>query len=163
MPGIYDVTMLGFNYRMNELAAAIGIAQLKKVPGFLKARAANTTVLRAQLAEIDEVELLWVGDERFVSSHYCTAAILNDPTAPRRFEIVAKLKAAGVGTSVYYPAAVPNLTYYKQKYSIADGVYPHASRISNNCIALPVGPHLDAEDMRYVADTLKRAIKETGK
>jgi dTDP-4-amino-4,6-dideoxygalactose transaminase len=96
-----------------------------------------------------------------VSSHYCTAAILNKETAPRRFEIVEKLKAAGVGTSVYYPVAVPHLAYYKQKYKTPDGAFPHASRISNDNIALPVGPHLGPDDMKYIAMALKKAIKET--
>jgi perosamine synthetase len=161
VPGVYDVKILGFNYRMNELAAAIGIEQLRKIRTFLDARAANTAVLRRYLAEIDEVGLLWAGDERFVSSHYCTVALLDDSTAKRRFDIVTRLKAAGVGTSVYYPAAVPHLSYYKQKYGYADGMFPRASRISRNGIAFPVGPHLGADDMHYMAEALKNAIKET--
>lgn len=161
IPGVYDVVQLGFNYRMNELAAALGVEQLKKVRSFLSARAENTKELRKGLAEIAEIELLSSGDERRVSSHYCTAAILDDGAAPRRFEIIQKLKAAGVGTSVYYPMAVPHLRYYKEKYGTVEGAYPHASRISNNSIALPVGPHLDGDDMRYIVTALKSAIQET--
>ena len=161
VPGIYDVTMLGYNYRMNELAAALGVEQMKKVGSFLAARTENTRALRAALGKIDEVELLWAGDTRIVSSHYCTAAILDDRTAPHRFEIVRRLNEAGVGTSVYYPNAVPHMTYYKQKYGTPEGAFPHATRISNQSIALPVGPHLDPSDMEYIADTLKTAIKET--
>lgn len=161
VPGIYDVTMLGYNYRLNELAAALGVEQVKKLPAFLEARRENTAVLRDALAEIDEVGLLWAGDDRFVSSHYCTAAILDDATAPRRFEIVRGLNAAGVGTSVYYPRPVPHMTYYREKYELPVDAFPNAARISNQSIALPVGPHLGADDMRYVATTLKNVIKET--
>ena len=161
VPGVYDVTMLGFNYRMNELAAALGIEQIKKAAGFLQARAENTRILRAALAEIDEIELLWAGDTRFVSSHYCTAAILNDAVAPRRFEIVARLKEAGIGTSVYYPRAVPQMTYYREKYGHPAGAFPHAERISDQSIALPVGPHLTGEDMVAIAAALKTAIRDS--
>lgn len=161
VPGVYDVTMLGFNYRMNELAAALGIEQIKKAEGFLKARAENTKVLREALAEIDEVDLLWAGDARFVSSHYCTAAILKDAVAPRRFEIVGQLKQAGIGTSVYYPRAVPQMTYYREKYGHPAGAFPQAERISDQSIALSVGPHLDGGDMLAIAAALKDAIRAT--
>jgi perosamine synthetase len=161
IPGVYDVTMLGFNYRMNELEAALGRVQMQRLPGFLAKRAANAAVLRAGLAEIAEVELLSAGDNIRESSNYCVAAILDDATAPRRFEIIAKLKAFGVGTSVYYPAAVPHMKYYKEKYNAPAGAFPHASRISNQSIALSVGPHLDSEDMAYTVKSLKIAIKET--
>jgi len=161
IPGVYDVTMLGFNYRMNELEAALGSVQMRRLPGFLEKRAANAAALRAGLAEIAEVELLSAGDNTRQSSNYCVAAILNDATAPRRSDIIAKLKSLGVGTSVYYPAAVPYMAYYRQKYNTRDGAFPHAARISNQSIALSVGPHLDAEDMAYTVKSLKTALKET--
>jgi dTDP-4-amino-4,6-dideoxygalactose transaminase len=161
IPGIYDVTMLGFNYRMNEIEAAIGIEQLKRVPGFLAQRRRNDAVLRARLAELSEIELLSAGDADHVHSNYCLAAILDDRIAPRRYEIIAHLRNSGVGTSVYYPVAVPHLSYYKAKYGTRDGAFPVASRISNQSIALSVGPHLSEDDMLYVADALKRAIRET--
>jgi dTDP-4-amino-4,6-dideoxygalactose transaminase len=161
IPGVYDVTMLGFNYRMNELEAALGRVQLRRLPGFLAKRAANATVLRAGLAEIAEVELLSAGDNMLESSNYCVAAILDDATAPRRFDIIASLKARGVGTSVYYPKAVPHMKYYWEKYKTARGAFPHASRISNQSIALSVGPHLDQDDMLYTVASLKAAIRET--
>jgi perosamine synthetase len=161
IPGVYDVTMLGFNYRMNELEAALGRVQLRRLPGFLAKRATNAAVLRAGLAEIPEVELLAAGDNMLESSNYCVAAILDDGTAARRFEIIAKLKGLGVGTSVYYPAAVPHMKYYRDKYNTVPGAFPHASRISNQSIALSVGPHLDQDDMAYTVNSLKTAIRET--
>jgi len=161
IPGIYDVDMLGLNYRMNELAAAIGIEQLKRVAGFLAKRAENMRALRQGMVEIEEVELLDAGDAERVSSNYCLAAILDDKTAPFRFEIIRALNEAGIGTSVYYPSAVPYLSYYKDKYQIPEGAFPVASRISNQSIALSVGPHLTIDDMQYVVDEFKSAIRKT--
>ena len=46
VPGIYDVTMLGYNYRMSEVAAALGVEQIKRVDDFLAKRARNAAVLR---------------------------------------------------------------------------------------------------------------------
>lgn len=161
VPGVYDVNMLGYNYRMNEIEAALGIEQLKRVPSFLERRAENAGVLRRELQEIAEIATLSDGDGVFQHSNYCVSVVLDDATAPLRFEIISKLKSTGVGTSVYYPTAVPHMTYYKQKYATPDGAFPAASKISNQSIALSVGPHLDGDDMAYTAKMLKIAIKES--
>src|SRR5215831_8317778 len=163
VPGVYDVTMLGYNYRMSEIAAAIGTEQLKRVDGFLASRAHNSKALRTGLAQIDEVTVLAEGGGDFGHSHYCVVAVLDDRTAYQRTSIIASLQAAGVGTSVYYPQAVPHMTYYREKYKTKAGEYPHASRISNPSIALTVGPHVDEEDMRYTARALKDAIARAAK
>ena len=50
---------------------------------------------------------------------------------------------AGVGTSVYYPKAVPHMSYYREKYETPAGAFPNASRISDQSISFTVGPHVD--------------------
>lgn len=160
VPGVYDVTMLGFNYRMNEIEAAIGIEQVMRLDGILATRERNYRALHRALGEIDEISLLATGDGVFQSSYYCLAILLNRRLADLRFEFVSKLNAAGVGTSVYYPKAVPDLTYYREKYGFAPGSFPNASWISDASIALPVAPHLDEDDMAYIAQAVKAAITE---
>ena len=71
---------------------------------------------------------------------------------------MAALKAAGVGTSIYYPKPVPHMTYYRKKYEFNDGTFPAAARISGHGIALPVGPHLGSEDMHYIVEQVKHAL-----
>jgi len=159
VPGLYDVNMLGYNYRMNEIEAALGVEQLKRVPGFLRRRWENDAVLRRELADIDEISFLSAGGGDYEHAHYCMVAVLSDAISSKRFDIIASLRGAGVGTSVYYPGPVPHLTYYKEKYDLGDVPFPSAARISNQSIALSVGPHLDGDDMRYIATTLKSAIK----
>jgi len=160
VPGVYDVTMLGFNYRMNEIEAAIGIEQLKRLDGILTVRQRNYRALHRALSEIDEITLLQTSNGVFESSYYCLSILLNARLAALRFELVSKLNAVGIGTSVYYPKAVPHLTYYREKYGFAPERFPNASWISDASIALPVGPHLDEDDMAYIASTLRAAISE---
>jgi perosamine synthetase len=160
VPGVYDVTMLGFNYRMNEIEAAIGIEQMKRLEDILAIRGRNYRALHRTLREIDEIALLETGSGDFQSSYYCLSILLNARLAGLRFELVSKLNAAGVGTSVYYPKAVPDLTYYREKYGFAPGSFPNASWISDASIALPVGPHLNEDDMAYIAATVRAAILE---
>lgn len=158
IPGIYDVTMLGFNYRMSEIHAAIGIEQLKKIDNFLLQRQINYNLLSAGLREIPEISIFKSTSGDFVSSYYCHSILLNDIIAPKRFEVVKYLNENGIGTSVYYPRPVPHLTYYRQKYGFSLKSFPVAAKISANSIALPVGPHLNEEDMNYIVQNLKEAI-----
>ncbi|MFQ5648575.1 MAG: DegT/DnrJ/EryC1/StrS family aminotransferase [bacterium] len=158
VPGVYDVDMLGFNYRMSELHAAIGLEQIRRMDDFLRARKENYARLTAGLEQIEEISLFQSSHAEFESSHYCHAVLLNGSLAGNRFEIVTALKDAGVGTSVYYPRAVPHLTYYREKHGYTDSSFPVAAWISDSSIALPVGPHLSPEDMDYVVDSLKKAI-----
>ncbi len=159
IPGVYDVTMLGFNYRMNEISAAIGIVQTRRVSEFLAQRKRNYELLANKLAELPELSLLQSTHGDFVSSYYCLSAILNKSLAPKRFDIVSHMNGvSGVQTSVYYPRPVPHFTYYSDKYGYGKDTFPNAARISNDSIALSVGPHLTEEQMLYTAEAMKKAI-----
>lgn len=158
IPGIYDVTMLGFNYRMSEIHAAIGIEQLKKIDDFLRRRQNNYDTLSTGLREVSEISVFKSTSGDFISSYYCHSILLNDIIAPKRFEIVKYLNGNGIGTSIYYPRPVPHFTYYRQKYGFSLRSFPVAAKISANSIALPVGPHLNEEDMNYIVQNLKEAI-----
>jgi perosamine synthetase len=159
IPGSYDVTALGFNYRMSEVHAAIGIEQIKRVPEFLARRKENYDALTAGLREIEEIALFRSSRDHFQSSCYCHSIQLKGALISRRFEIIRYLNEKGIGTSVYYPRAVPHFTYYREKYGYGEDSFPTAAAISNTSIALPVGPHLDGDDMRYITTVLKEAIR----
>ena len=158
IPGIYDVTALGFNYRLSEIQAAIGIEQLKRMETFLKRRKENYEALSKGLAEVSEVRQFQSSHGDYQSSHYCLSLLLQESLLSKRFEIVEFLKKNGVGTSVYYPQPVPRMTYYKNKYHYDEKSFPVASWISQASISLPVGPHLDPEDMKTIVETVKDAI-----
>lgn len=163
VPGVYDVTMLGYNYRMNEIQAAIGIAQVKRLDYFLAKRKENYEVLYDKLKEMSEITLLKSSHGKFQSSYYCMTIILNDDCANKRFEIVNLLNEKGIGTSVYYPKPVPHMKYYKEKYGYPEESFPVASWISYNSIALPVGPHLSTDDMDYIAEGVKNSLLKVKK
>lgn len=160
VPGVYDVIDLGFNYRMSEIHAAIGIVQLRKMPAFLARRETNYRALSQALAGLAGVTLLGASTNRLVSSHYCLAAMLAPGLAKKRPEIMAGLSAHGVGASVYYPHPVPRMTYYARKHGWSGGSFPNAAWLADSSIALTVGPHADADDMAYMAASLKSVLAE---
>ncbi len=159
VPGIYDVTNLGMNYRMSEMQAALGRGQVEKIPDILKARKANFTLLKARLCEGNDVHVLDTPQTRLENSHYCLIAVLKGDLAEKRDEIVLALKERKIGTSVYYPHPVARLQYYREKYGYVPGQCPGAETISDEAIALPVGPHLDSSDINHLADTLKSLMR----
>lgn len=161
IPGMYDAVALGFNYRMSEVHAAIGIEQMKKLPNFLLQRRENHERLVAGLKEVPGVTVLpQPMDERFCSSHYCLGMMLDEGKADKRPTLMKVLGEKGVGTSIYYPQPVPRMTYYREKYGYEEDRYVNAAAISDRIIALPVGPHLTLADMDYIVQATKKTWSE---
>jgi len=160
VPGIYDVVTLGYNFRMNELQAAIGIEQVKKLDRFLAARTANFDALDAGLREMPQITLFDRAGDGFVSSHYCFNMMLDADKADRRTDVIQALNARGIGTSVHYPGPVPQTTYYRDRFGHKPEDHPAANWISNCSIALPVGPHLDESHMATIVAAVKDVISE---
>ena len=163
IPGVYDVTMLGLNYRMSDINAALGRRQLSRISELLERRRKNFTQLKNGLSKVPDLSIIDSQDEDAASSHYCLSVVLKGPLGPLRDRVVKKLNSLGVQTSVYYPHPVPDLQYYRQKYRNPDHGYPSAAEISQRSIALPVGPHLWADDMDYIAQRLTETLQEVGR
>lgn len=160
LPGTYDVPGVGLNYRMNEMSAALGIRQLRRLPEFLGARRRNYARLAAGLAELERVAVLGAGRSVEHSACYCLVLMLDAAVAARRTELMLRLGRDGVGCSVYYPAALPCMSYYRETYHTGESTAPNAAHISNASIALPVGPHVGPDDVDYIVARVRAAVKE---
>jgi dTDP-4-amino-4,6-dideoxygalactose transaminase len=160
IPGIYDVLSLGLNYRMNEIQAAIGTEQLRRLKSFLTTRSENFERLYALLNGIPELRLFRREPANADHSYYCLSILLEAKFAAKRVQFIEALKTKGVGTSVYYPKPVPLLSYYRNKYGHLPQEFPAALQVSESSVAFPVGPHLNGEDMVYIADSIKSSIRE---
>jgi perosamine synthetase len=159
-PGVYDVVTLGYNYRMNEVEAAVGLTQLAKLDAFQAARAANYAALKAELDAVEELTVFAPVRGKARSTHYCLNAILPRDGSIDRDVVVAELKAAGIGTSVHYPRAVPLMSYYREKYGYRDGQFPNAEWLAEQTISLPVGPHLGEGDPARIGRAMRDAIRK---
>ncbi len=161
IPGIYDAPELGFNYRMSELHAALGIEQIKKLPDFLHQRKENFEALSSQLHDVGGLTVLpQPNDERFESSHYCLSILLDESIQAHRPTIMKQLSDIEIGSSIYYPHPVPRISYYRNKYGYDQRQFKNAASISDRTIALPVGPHLNTEDMLFIGDSLTKIIRK---
>ena len=159
--GAYEVEHLGLNYRLGELNAALGVEQMKRLPQFLEHRERIYDALHSALSEVDGLTPLDSGHEGDLrASHYCLVAMVDPPLDVRREELIERLKAEGIGTSVYYPKSLPDTAYYRGKYGYEPGSCPVATAISNTSVAFPVGPHVQESDVDRIAVTVKEAIAE---
>lgn len=159
IPGMYDVPMLGLNYRMSEMQAALGRVQLGRVQEILDRRRANFDSLKRGLSEIPGLTILDSQLPEAQSSHYCLSLVLDRADRDQRDQVVTRLNAAGIGTSIYYPHPVPRLAYYRNKYGYDAGRYRQAAQISDQSIALPVGPHITEADLEFIMENLHLALR----
>jgi len=160
IPGMYEVPSLGLNYRMSEMQAALGRTQIARIEQNLRERSENFAALKKGLAGVSNLRILDAQSPAAQSSHYCLVAVLDDKLGLRRNEVVLKLGAAGIGTSVYYPQPVPRMKYYRDKYGYDESRFPAATAVSDRSIALPVGHHVTLDDMDYIARTMRRVLEE---
>lgn len=141
----YDMPQLGGNFRMTEFQAALGVAQLAKLPEFLHRRKVNAMALRTHLKDY---RWLHTAD----GSEYGLGAMV-DPA--KRDAIRAAMRSRSVETSIYYPAPVSSLSYYVKKYGKKS--MPNAESIAKGTVTLSVGHHLQNSAMRVIADVFKGA------
>jgi dTDP-4-amino-4,6-dideoxygalactose transaminase len=160
IPGIYDAPTLGLNYRMSDVNAAIGRKQLERIDIMLQKRKDNFETLRAQLESLESISVIQAASGGALSGNYCLSIVLEGDLASRRNDVIKSLNAVGIGTSVYYPHPAPRLAYYRDKYGYEPDHYRAAERISDQSIALPVGPHLNRKDMLRIRTMLAHIIEE---
>ena len=114
IPGVYDVDLLGYNLRMNEVAAGIGIEQLKKLSTFIKLRKANAKKIKSLLAKEQGFKLLPSIYDKSKSSDFCVNVILDSKYSKLRNKLLLELKSKNLGTSVHYPVCLPYSKFYKK-------------------------------------------------
>ena len=133
---------LGFNFRMTDIHAAIGLAQLGKLDSFNQARIANAEYLNAHLRDV--VTPQRPPECRHVFHQY-TLRVKNG----RRDAMGEHLKECGVGSGIYYPVPIHQQTFYMQELGY-DVHLPEAERAAGEVISLPVHPALSQADLETI-------------
>ena len=149
----YDVVGLGFNYRMDDIRAAIGIAQLHKIQQDLAQRQKVREQYLKQLSDISEIYVPFK-DNQYFSSNYILPIVLKQSTQQYRNEIRNRIHACGVQTSNHYPA-VHRFSAFCSAVSL-----PLTEYVSDNELTLPMYAALTDTQITYVVDVLKSAINQ---
>jgi len=148
----YDVIELGYNYRMDDIRASIGIVQLDKLPGDLEIRAGLRALYEKNLEGVEEIIIPFRGYKYF-TSNYIFPIVLKNSTVERRNRVREHLAEAGIQTSVHYPA-VHRFSIYREYAS----PLPNTEYAADNLVTLPMFSKLTPEQVDYICDTLKEAV-----
>jgi dTDP-4-amino-4,6-dideoxygalactose transaminase len=147
----YSSLMLGTNYRMSEVQAAIGNVQLQKLPSFVAKRRQNAQQLTKILEKSSRLILPWESKDR-QHSWYLYTARLKDGTETERNKIVEELKKKGIGAEVYYVNPVHQMPFYRENFGSTK--LPETDEASKQVFSLPIHPGVKAEQVDYIGKTV---------
>lgn len=153
----YWVSRQGHNYHMPEIAGALGIVQLKKLPGFLEERRKNAEYLTEKLSVLGK---LVMPKEPAGRKHawYLFSPRLRGANAGKRNKLVEKLRSRNIGAAVYYESPVHMLPYYRDLQSTRRSALPETERACRQVFSLPVHPQLRQTELQFITDSVKRAV-----
>jgi dTDP-4-amino-4,6-dideoxygalactose transaminase len=149
----YDVVDLGFNYRIDEMRAALGRVQLQKLPANNRRRAELTRLYREWLAELaPELHLPFL-EERGAACYHILPVLL--PAGADRFQFMEGMKAQGVQTSIHYPP-VHRFQIYQR--DAPRSVLPLTEEAAARQVTLPLYPTMRDEQVEWVAQAARKAL-----
>lgn len=149
----YDITCLGYNFRMDDIRAAIAIEQLKKLPKDLEARVAVRRWYVERLVNNPRLAVPFADCKEF-TSNYIFPIVLLDSTKDKRNALREYIHAAGIQTSVHYPAG--------HRFSTYKGlgvVLPQTDYVADNEVTLPMYAALTKEQVDFICDTVEKGIE----
>ena len=150
----YHHNAIGYNFRMTDISAAIGLAQLNKIDEFNNKRIANAAYLNEGLKDVDGVVTPYCAyDSKHVYHQYTIRVEKGD-----RDDWVDIINDCGVGTGIHYPIPLYNQPIYRALGF--EGDCPNAELAADNVISLPVHPSLTKEDLDLVIEAVKTASNE---
>jgi perosamine synthetase len=154
--GWLDHDRLGFNYRLSDIACALGVAQLARLDGMLAARARIAGLYRQALTGIEGLQLPCVDRGGDVRGWFVFVVQL--PRAADRDDIVRALAARGVQSKPYLPA-IHLMSFYRERFGHQPGEFPVCEDVAARSLALPFFPGLEERDVQRVVECLRAALR----
>jgi dTDP-4-amino-4,6-dideoxygalactose transaminase len=151
----YQSLMLGHNYHMPEIAAAIGVEQLKKLPKFVARRRHNAKRLTENLEKGKGLQLPSEPDG-FKCCWYLYTVRLKNAKREKRNDVVEKLKQNGIDAFICYMNPIHLMPYYRKfcRYTL-----PETEKASGQVFSLPVHPGVTAKQIDYISDSVLHLVK----
>ena len=139
---IYEYEILGYNYRMTDIQAAIGIEQMKRIKELNRKRIENANTLTELLSTVEGIVLPFITPETMHVFHQYTIRVLNE----KRDSLKKHLNEDGIEAMIYYP-------------HISDSEkYPEAEKACKEVLSLPIHPLLKKEDLERIAEEVKKVL-----
>ena len=144
----YDVVDIGFNYRINEIASALGLVQLKKIEENNEKRRKIVEEYRKRLENISGISVPFKEYKEKSSYHIFPILLAEDIS---REEFIERLKEEGIQTSVHYPP-IHLFTYYRKIFGFEEGMLSKTEFVKEHEVTLPLYPMMDVENVEYIVN-----------
>ncbi|MCX8175507.1 MAG: UDP-4-amino-4,6-dideoxy-N-acetyl-beta-L-altrosamine transaminase [Candidatus Micrarchaeota archaeon] len=151
---LYDMKLLGRNYRITDFQCALGISQMKKLPVFLKRRRELAEKYNKALSEMPQVQLPAVLPHAKHAYHLYTVLL----PAEIRDRVYHLMRGRGIGVNVHY-IPIYRFSYYR-KFGIKPSEYPVTEEVFSRILTLPLYPAMSGGDVLKVVKSLKESLKE---
>lgn len=150
----YDTRILGYNFRMPEMQAAIASVQMDRLSELIAARRKNATALNERVSKLPGVSMRQTKTDRSHIWYLYTIHLPKDRDA-----VNERLRAKGVGSAVYWKTPVNKMELYANM-GYADLDLPVVYEACDHVLSLPVHPLVTEEEITYIADQLKSALTD---
>jgi perosamine synthetase len=149
----YEMVDLGYNYRITDFQCALGMNQLKKLPGWIKRRQEIASRYDRAFNSLGPVEPLAVTSNVSHVYHLYVIKLLD----MERDKVFNSLREAGIGANVHY-IPVHLHPFYRQRFGTKQGMYPAAEAAYKQILSLPMFPAMTDEDVDLVISAVKEAV-----
>jgi perosamine synthetase len=158
--GWLDHDRLGFNYRLSDIACALGIAQLARLDQMLADRARVAALYREGLTEIEGLELPCL--DRDGNTRGWFVFVVQLPRGVDRDATIRALASAGIQSKPYLPA-IHLMSFYRERFGHREGQFPVCEDVAGRSVALPFFPEMSGAEVERVAEALAAALARSAR
>ncbi|MCU1309743.1 MAG: pseC [Candidatus Angelobacter sp.] len=151
----YDVTEAGFKYNMTDLAAALGLQQMHRLPSLLSRRAEIAQLYAAMLADLP-LQHPTVMPDVTSAWHLYPVQILSSSVT--REDVIQQLRKQNIGASVHF-IPVHLMSFYQQQFGFKRGDFPVAEQVFDKIVSLPFFPRMSDDDVARVAGAMSSILE----
>ncbi len=152
---VYDMTELGYNFRLSDLQCALGLRQLAKLPAMIARRREIAAAYDAALAGNSRFRPL---QRRPGATHGFHLYVVRTPNREAAFQA---LRAEGIGVNVHYRPVYLN-TFYRERFGTAPGLCPVAEAVYEEILSLPIFPRMTDDDVADVLHAIRKLTNDHG-
>jgi dTDP-4-amino-4,6-dideoxygalactose transaminase len=155
-PWYYEQNALGFNYRMSDIHAALGISQLKKIDTFIYKRKQIAQTYHEQLSDMN-LQLPFMGENYDSSHHLFVIRIKSDKIKKNHSQVFNYLQNHNIGVNLHYIPIYRQPFFRSMGFEYSD--FPESESYYSEAISIPIFPKLTKLELKYIVSTIKNSIK----
>lgn len=158
---VYEIPEAGYNYRLTDMQCALGMSQLKKLPGWVERRREIASRYDSAFAGVDAVEPITIREDAACAYHLYVIQLDLDMLSVGREKVFDVLQAEGIGVNVHY-IPVHYHPFYRENFDTEEGLCPVAEAAYGRILTLPVFPRMGEEDVSDVIRAVAKVLSAFG-